>query len=617
MTNGKRTLLLACAVLAASGLGFGRCRDGAAILHPRDGAVLEHAGDVRVVIALGPPRVPTPPFEVSLRAGSGPATDVTDQFTVHGPLAKARLRSGLLGQGPHTLLLDADLDRDGVPETHREARFTYRPGFRAAACARRITPIAGVNHSDPVYIAGFDQNRPATGVHDDTWARGVVLEDAGIKLALVTLDVVGYFHNEVLAARSLVDPALGFDAIFVTSTHTHESADTLGLWGPNLFTPGVDFGYLDFVNQQIADCVSEASTRLTPAKIKFATGSTRGASLPPHPDLVRDTKILEALTIDLAPIGREGTIVVQGDDGQEFTNPTVPSFQIRERREHGAHGRRRGARAPGPGPHPEREVIATLVNFASHPEALGGDNTLVSSDFPHYTREVLEARYGGTAIHMSADVGVLQSPRVDLADPANPGHEIPYNTFAFAERMGTLLAERAAEALDASHDWLGAPEIELRTVAPVQVPIENPGMALLGGFGLLGRRRVTPAPGQGPFDVAFLSEVHVLRIGPAQVVLTPNELDPQIGDGYRALMTRAEHRFVAGLANDELGYQMPEEKFNPTCFLCFAEAVLGDPESCPLFDTLDCGTVFLNNIGPGTDPLFRGLLEPLLEETNE
>ena len=53
-----------------------------------------------------------------------------------------------------------------------------------------------------------------------------------------------------------------------------------------------------------------------------------------------------------------------------------------------------------------------------------------------------ERRYGGVAIYMSADLGVLQGPLdVDVADAS--GAPVPRRTFAFAERMGELLAESA------------------------------------------------------------------------------------------------------------------------------------------------------------------------------
>jgi hypothetical protein len=108
----------------------------------------------------------------------------------------------------------------------------------------------------------------------------------------------------------------------------------------------------------------------------------------------------------------------------------------------------------------------------------------------------------------------------------------------------------------------------------------------------------------------------VIRIGDAQFVVTPNELDPQIGDHYRSLMTKARHRFVAGLGNDEIGYQMPAAKFNPSCFECFLYVLFGDENDCPLRDTLDCGTVFINNIGPGADQQFQPLFEEMLDELN-
>ena len=58
-------------------------------------------------------------------------------------------------------------------------------------CTRDVTPIspglasayesafgvpAVVNHSDPVYMAGFGNDRQATGYNDRLWARGVVLD---------------------------------------------------------------------------------------------------------------------------------------------------------------------------------------------------------------------------------------------------------------------------------------------------------------------------------------------------------------------------------------------------------------------------------------------------------
>jgi hypothetical protein len=127
---------------------------------------------------------------------------------------------------------------------------------------------AVVNHSDPVFMAGFGNNRRATGYNDQLWARGVVVEGVGGRVAIVSLDVVGYFLNEVETARALVAPESEIDYLVVSSTHQHEGPDTLGIWGPDQLTTGIDFGYLDFVNASIADCVDSAAADMQQARIK-------------------------------------------------------------------------------------------------------------------------------------------------------------------------------------------------------------------------------------------------------------------------------------------------------------------------------------------------------------
>jgi hypothetical protein len=124
-------------------------------------------------------------------------------------------------------------------------------------CERDITPIspglasayeaafggaAIVNHSDPVFLAGFGNNRQATGYNDRLWARGMVVDGRGGRVAIVALDLVGYFNQEIQTIRALVDPASEIDYMVVHSTHQHEGPDTMGIWGPNELTSGTDMG---------------------------------------------------------------------------------------------------------------------------------------------------------------------------------------------------------------------------------------------------------------------------------------------------------------------------------------------------------------------------------------
>ena len=96
-----------------------------------------------------------------------------------------------------------------------------------------------------------------------------------------------------------------------------------------------------------------------------------------------------------------------------------------------------------------------------------------------------------------------------------------------------------------------------------------------------------------------------MRIGDGAIAVVPTELDPQIGSGYRQQLqdaTGAEHTFIAGLGNDEIGYQVPFAKWDNSCHACAPFILGGVPQLCPLFPNIDCNTVFQNNVGQQVDP---------------
>ena len=94
-----------------------------------------------------------------------------------------------------------------------------------------------------------------------------------------------------------------------------------------------------------------------------------------------------------------------------------------------------------------------------------------------------------------------------------------------------------------------------------------------------------------------------MQIGAAQMAVVPTELDPQIGMHHRAALEAngAEHTLIVGLGNDHLGYQVPFDKWNPSCFACAPYILAGVPELCPALPS-DCSTVFENNVGQLVDP---------------
>jgi hypothetical protein len=489
----------------------------------------------------------------------------------------------------------------------------------AGVCAVDITPITpslvdeyesafglpGVpNHTDPIYVAGFGNDRQATGYNDQLWARGVVVDGGDGRVAIVSVDLVGYFNTEVETIRSLVDPAAEIDYVAVSSTHQHEGPDTLGIWGPDALTSGIDFGYLDFVNQAVADCINEAAANMQPARIKFATTDGDGLSLGIDPEDdgfgVADSRVL--VDDDLLAPATEGRII----------DPRLSIMQVTE------SGR-------------PFEPIATLVNFASHPEALGSNNTLITSDFPHYARQQIEDNGGGTAIWVSGAVGVLQGPlRIDVEDP-DTGMAAPRRTFRWAEVHGQQLGDRVSSAIPA-HPGQRFGSVDIAEPQRIFVPLANPFFRFFIGIGVLPSGLFTDGvldlsvgfPFPPPFDVIpqalgedLGTEVGAFRINEASFAVVPSELDPQIGETYRDRMIGAAHSFIIGLGNDEIGYQLPAEKWDDSCHACAPFILAGVPQFCPLFPNINCDTIFQNNVGPEVDPTVSGAMGPLLDALHD
>jgi hypothetical protein len=492
------------------------------------------------------------------------------------------------------------------------------PFLRAAACKRDITPIspslaaayearfgeaAAVNHTEPVWMAGFGDGRAATGYNDRLWARGVVLEGLGQRVAIVALDVVGYLNGEVDTIRSLVSPESDIDYAVVHSTHQHEGPDTIGIWGPDPLTTGIDFGYLDFVNESVAACIDEAAANLEPARVKFATTDSVGLSLgldvEDDGDGVSDGKVL--IDDDLLAPATDGRIV----------DARLSIMQVTTSKRH-------------------PDVIATLVNFASHPESLGSNNTLITSDFPHYARERIEASEGGTAIWVAGDLGVLQGPLdIDVLDP-DTNAPAPRRTFRWAEVHGDQLADRVLSAIPQRRGTrFGL--LRVATTKPVPIRLDNPYFRFFIALGVLNPRLDLFTDGVPDDSVGFpfpppfdglpqalgedlQTEVGAFALNRASFAVVPSELDPQIGEQYRAAMSGAKHTFIIGLGNDEVGYQLPAEKWDDSCHACAPFVLGGVPELCPAFPNIDCNTVFQNNVGQAVDPAISSAMYPVLAE---
>jgi hypothetical protein len=398
------------------------------------------------------------------------------------------------------------------------------PAVLQAGFAKRVvTPTVG---AAPVYLAGFANDRRATGVHDDLWARAAAFSDGRRKVVVVSLDLIGFFREEVQKARALLDRRVPGAVLVVTSTHNHEGPDTMGLWGKGRFSSGVDARYLERVRGEVVEAAAEALSRLEPARLVFGKTRTEG--------LVEDSRLPRVIDHTLVAI--------------QAVSPS-------------------GA------------TIGTVVDWSSHPEALGGTNTVVTSDFPHFLRARVEERLGGTCVFLSGSIGGLMTP-LGLKLTTAGGEPIPPDSFAFAQAVGERAADAALAAL-ASGTPSASSALEHRS-AVVYVPLENRLFRLAAFLGVLDRRLYSGGrPATSLFGDDLETEIGYLRIGDAEALLVPAEIYPELVLGgiqepqdagadfpgaarerpLFSLLT-AEYRLVLGLANDEIGYVIPRSQWD-------------------------------------------------------
>lgn len=407
---------------------------------------------------------------------------------------------------------------------------------------------------DGIYLAGFGNRRLATGKHDDYWARTLVIEYGATRVAIVALDFVGYYvegsYYGTNHARALLDPKLGISEILVTSTHNHEGPDTTGIWGNGQTSDGKYPKYLRFVDKQIAKSITLAAQQLQPARVKLgATDPRRSPSIAGM---------------------------------QTRTSGRPPHFFDEELRVMQFVG------ASGAG---KNKVIATLVNWNTHPESMEDKNTEMTSDFPHAAREVIEKKYGGVAVYASGAIGAAEiigdtnnrnkdRVRFDGKDyPLNASSNRPVFTFERTEAIGRDIGRAAIEAIEAG-EWSTSSALAVKK-ADLKVRIDNVGYLLFARLGVLDTLRL-PAGGLGGGELPEQqTHIYAITLGDAQIVTTPGELFPEIFYGVakhrrtdcpaadtgappepaiRDAMT-AKYKFMIGLCPDQFGYIVPAYDF--------------------------------------------------------
>ncbi len=371
----------------------------------------------------------------------------------------------------------------GMPASGVQARETFLVGTGK----RIITP-------DPLLpvTGGMGIPNPVREKRGDITARAFYLRRGDVGVAIVSLDLLGFPGVLCDRVRARV-PRLPATNIIIGSTHTHSAPDCYAFPIPGGGHTG-DLKYMDRVCVLAAEAINEAIDSARPARIRVATGEAQGKIAYNYyaPDLYdRRMVVLQAV----------------GADGKP---------------------------------------MATLVNYAIHPEVLGSEVGILSPDLcgPLYDR--IEERTGGVAMFMnSAQGGMVTADNRILDRPKDPQRAYWEDSRTWDEclRIGNTMADEALRIIQGAQVQ-EKPGLFCRS-AVVKFPVESPELWSV----------VTLSPLKYPHgsDRTIETRLNLLNIGDTQVLTIPGEALPNIGFYLKRNM-RGKNNMLFGLTNDAFGY---------------------------------------------------------------
>ena len=283
---------------------------------------------------------------------------------------------------------------------------------------------APVNPPVNSFIAGDKQNRRFAGVHDDLFAKAVVITNNNNSVALLTVDCIGLLYPQLMQIRKEVKKALPefpVNQIILSSTHTHSGPDVVGVWGPDLMHSGVDSSYIRMLVNIAAQQIVNAYRNRLPVQATYA-------------------------------ITTYGEDWVENISQPGETDRSVTILQLENKK---------------------KKNIATLTNFACHPTFLDGINDKVSADYVAGYYELLNKKQGGVNMFLQGSIGGWVQPE----------HEP--RTFEAAAKRGGGLAEAVLIALKNKKEIQGD-ELIFRS-KQLNIPLTNPGFKQLSAMGVIKR----------------------------------------------------------------------------------------------------------------------------------
>lgn len=415
-------------------------------------------------------------------------------------------------------------------------------GLRAGAAMSNITPKMGVPLDGTIMQIG-----PAKHIHDELWARCLVLDDGDTKLAIAIVDntmVSREIHDE---AKRLVEEKTGIppNHVCIAATHTHSTPRAvIGLKDHDLHRE-----YLDYLAVKIADGVHRANNNLAPAQIGW--GSFR------EPRYVHNRRWHVKKTAT-SPFGEPNETVRMNPSRTDpaLIKPAGPVddevFVVAlKHRETG-------------------QPLAVLGNYGLH--YVGGiPSGQVSADYFGVFADRIQQNWKADRL-TPPFVGILSngtSGDVNANDFTKPRQK-----FAPFERMTTIANDLADAAIKMIDELEFQSDVKLAaTSVDLQLQVRKPDAERLDWARKTQAPKGTPIRLTRPqiyarealqladFPDAVQVPIQAFRIGDLAIAQSPCETFAETGLGIKASSPFPDSTFTIELANGYSGYLPPKPQF--------------------------------------------------------
>jgi hypothetical protein len=404
--------------------------------------------------------------------------------------------------------------------------------LRVGAAATVVTPPEGTP------LAGYYSMRGAKRTLDDIYSKAVVLEVGETKAALVVCDLISLPRHVVTEARRQIEKATGIPGshVMISATHTHTGPVILRESAlDDLTGASSDLGrrYTEKLPELIAKSVADANKKLAPARASAAIGKEEGISF-------NRRFHMKDGTVSWNPAKRHPDIVKPA--GPIDPDVGVVYFDS-----------------------PKNAPIATYVNFALHPDTVGGEG--VSADYAGVLSKLLGEYRGPEMLTVFANgcCGNINHRDIQWLDTQKGPRE--------AHRIGTILT---AAVLRTTRDLKPMTTDSLRVKSEiVKLPlapysnddsreaqeivkqVNDPKTKFLDKVKAFKVLDVAARTGK-PWEV----EVQVITLGDQLAwVSLPGEIFVELGLAIKK-GSPYKHTMIAELANGSIGY-IPDEGAYP------------------------------------------------------